>query len=486
LLAVIFAVLFFAGVRKLSAIIKQNEKEQILLWSQALENKSSVLSLTKSLFERIKVDEKVKVELWADAMQLLLQNKSQGDVDLLVKIVSSNRNIPIVLVNGQNKIASTVNIDFELPRDSSFNDSIARLFSSHPPIRIDSESLPKSELYYQDSRIYKDLQIVLNEYVAVLVADIVENSVSLPVIVADSIGSTILLTGNLDSAIVVDTVLLKKKLQVMSEQNAPIPLALDGNHSAFVFYENSFLLTVLRYTPLAVMALLVLFVSVAFLAFNASRKYDQNQLWVGMSKETAHQLGTPISSLMAWVELLKLDPSQQDVATEINKDVDRLSMVAERFSNIGSEPKLVAQDILKVLSHALSYLKRRTPESVVFIFSNNLPEATNLSINVPLFEWVVENLVRNAVDAMVGTGTISVTLGLSGDFVVIDVSDAGKGIAKRKQKDVFRAGYTTKKRGWGLGLALAKRIIEEYHHGKIFVKKSEVGIGTTFRILLHK
>jgi signal transduction histidine kinase len=225
---------------------------------------------------------------------------------------------------------------------------------------------------------------------------------------------------------------------------------------------------------------------VAYLAFSSSRQAEQNQVWVGMSKETAHQLGTPISSLVAWIELLKMKNLDEKIISEVSKDIQRLETITERFSKIGSAPKLVPFSLIHVLNSSVDYIKSRTSDKVKFIFIDRTENQCVIPLNTSLFAWVIENLCKNAVDAMQGEGTITIEVNEFVDRAEIEMTDTGKGIPKSKFKTVFKPGYTTKKRGWGLGLSLAKRIIEQYHTGKIFVKDSELGKSTTFCILLKK
>ncbi len=253
-----------------------------------------------------------------------------------------------------------------------------------------------------------------------------------------------------------------------------------------VCYDESLILKRLTVFPFVQLAVVLVFVALAVFALLASKRAEQNRVWAGLSKETAHQLGTPISSLMAWVEVLKEEYPDDDLIPELDKDVSRLRLISDRFSKIGSKPELTLTNLSDVLGHVVDYIDRRTSHNVVI--SCKLPDhEVMVNINAALFEWVIENLCKNAVDAMNGgPGTITIMVAETERKVVIDVADTGKGISKKNIKSVFRPGFTTKKRGWGLGLSLAKRIIEEYHKGRIFVKSSEIGVGTTFRIELGK
>lgn len=316
--------------------------------------------------------------------------------------------------------------------------------------------------------------------------DIIKDNTTIPVILVDN-DSNIIANRNLDSAKVDDPKYLKKQLGLMKEEHEPIKILYDEANKKYnyLFYRNSIILTQLKQYPYYQLSVIALFVLVAYLAFSYSRKSEQNQVWVGMSKETAHQLGTPISSLNGWINLLRDTDEQgkEEILQEFEKDVKRLELITDRFSKIGSAPVLQAENITQVMQRAIDYLKNRTSSQVIYSIHANDPDALAM-VNVPLFDWVVENICKNAIDAMSGTGSISVNISTEADKVYIDIQDTGKGIPPSKRKTVFKPGYTTKKRGWGLGLSLAKRIIEDYHNGKVFVKDSLVDKGTTFRIVL--
>ena len=279
---------------------------------------------------------------------------------------------------------------------------------------------------------------------------------------------------------------LKDKLEeIIRDNNVPIEVDMVF-HKEYIYYGNSQLLNILRYYPLFQLLIVLIFGLAAYLFFDASRKSEQNRVWVGLAKETAHQLGTPISSLTAWVEFFKTDPTyDQEIVKELEKDVQRLDVITTRFSNIGSVPVLKEEDIVETIETFMSYLQKRISTKVSFNFVNELPPNTMIKLNKYLFEWVIENICKNAVDAMEGVGALKVVIReLKNSQIAIDISDTGKGIAKKNLSKVFNPGFSTKKRGWGLGLTLAKRIIENYHNGKLMVKNSEINKGTTFRILL--
>ncbi len=279
---------------------------------------------------------------------------------------------------------------------------------------------------------------------------------------------------------------LKRELKKMKDYSEPISIKISENNFQYLYYRESSILRNLRFYPLVQLFVIIVFIAVAYFAFNATQRAEQNQVWVGMSKETAHQLGTPISSLMAWTELLKLKNVDPELIKEFEKDTERLERITERFSKIGSKPELLPTNLVEVLSSTINYLKTRSSSKVIFetSYSNEVPVETPL--NTALFSWVIENICKNAIDAMGNDGKISVKLKEKEEQVFIDISDTGIGVTKSNFKTIFQPGYSTKKRGWGLGLSLAKRIIEIYHRGKIFIKSSEIGKGTTFRIVLNK
>ncbi len=312
-----------------------------------------------------------------------------------------------------------------------------------------------------------------------LVTKIYNNVDEIPSILTDKNGN-VLAFNNLDSIKALDKNYLKSQLKLMKSQNKPIEI-LQNNQ--FVYYRNSDLLYKLKYYPIALLLILGLFLSVVYLFFNSTKIAEQNRLWTGMAKETAHQIGTPLSSLMGWTTILRTENVNQNYVDEIEKDVNRLSTITNRFSKIGSTPKLEMNNIVEVCKNTFNYLKSRSSKQVNFVFSTS-DDDIQIRYNKELIGWVIENLVKNAIDAMQGKGQISLSLKKTKNGVKINVTDTGKGIVKSKLKTIFTSGYTTKKRGWGLGLSLSKRIIEDYHKGKIYVKNSEVDKGTTFEILL--
>lgn len=312
-----------------------------------------------------------------------------------------------------------------------------------------------------------------------LILHILQSNSTIPVILYDSSSDTYV-ANNLNVGSINEYEVLSNKASDFSKRHEPIVIE---ELNQFLYYDDSYTLKQLALFPYVQLSVLFLFIALAFFALRSSLKSEQNKVWMGLSKETAHQLGTPISSLMAWIELIKLKGGDVDLLDEVDKDLDRLEMIADRFSKIGSSTDLKVSDLRIVTDRALQYMKRRISDKIVI--STSFPEdEVMVELNEPLFEWVIENLIKNATDAMGGEGSIDLQMRVKDNKAIMDVSDSGRGIAKSKFKKVFLPGYTTKARGWGLGLSLVKRIVEKNHNGKIFVKSSELGVGSTFRIVL--
>ena len=313
------------------------------------------------------------------------------------------------------------------------------------------------------------------------------NENDVPIIETDEKDSIIQFI-NIDSVKVAnDRSYLSNKLKSFKSKNEPIVWTnpSDSSQQNLYYYGESRLLTEVRYYPIVQLIIVGLFIIITLLALRSSYRSVQNQVWAGMAKETAHQLGTPVSSLQGWVEMLKQNPDNSKIVVELEKDVNRLQLVSDRFGKIGSSPQLEKRDIISQVTTMMDYMKKRAPGKVNFSINTNEKEIF-ARISPPLFDWVIENLLKNSLDAMEGTGEIKISIENLPDKINIDLKDTGKGIPLAMQQKVFKPGFTTKKRGWGLGLSLSKRIIEQYHKGEIFVKNSEPGKGTTFRIVLKK
>ena len=309
---------------------------------------------------------------------------------------------------------------------------------------------------------------------------IIQNNTTIPMIVTDSKDS-IISHNNIDEAIANDTTALKKYFNSIKNDNQPIKMQLSEKSYQLVYYGNSPLLNKLKYYPVALLLIIILFGAVVYNFYRATKMATQNKLWAGMAKETAHQIGTPLSSLIGWLEILKLDNVEESTIVEIEKDITRLQTITDRFSKIGSEPVLEKRDIIEDTKNTVDYLQTRVSQQVNFYFK--APQhPVFVEINPALHSWTIENLVKNAIDAMKGKGSLNIVISELEDMVKISITDTGKGIPKNQFSKVFEPGFTTKKRGWGLGLSLTKRIVQEYHKGKIKVAHSEIGKGTTMQI----
>ncbi len=312
---------------------------------------------------------------------------------------------------------------------------------------------------------------------------IIKNSTDIPMILVNESGE--IEYKNLDSIKSLDPMYVNAQLQKMKSENAPIEISYNGKNKKLIYYRDSDLLNKLTYYPLALILILILFLSVIYLFFSSNRAAETNKLWTGMAKETAHQIGTPLSSLLGWIAILKMEKVDDKYVSEIEKDVHRLSTIANRFSKIGSVPELRKENIIHITKQAYNYLESRSSKQILFTFSSEEKELF-VNLNNELFGWVIENLIKNAIDAMQKKGALKLAITPLGKHVKITISDTGKGMPKSLFKQIFKPGFTTKKRGWGLGLSLSKRIVEDYHKGKISVQKSEIGKGTTFEILLAR
>lgn len=356
---------------------------------------------------------------------------------------------------------------------------VSTLFTNRLAKSLAAEEQKKIEIWAEATRQF----IVADENTNInFITTIIEGNISIPVIMTDA-NDQMLFARNIEEPKTnVDEFYVKEVARFKAERPA-IVVKLD-NTIQYIYYDDSLFLKQLYYFPYVQLGVIIVFMLVAFFAFSGTKKAEQNQVWVGLSKETAHQLGTPISSLLAWVDLLKMRHEEDKLILDMEKDVNRLRIIAERFSKIGSKPDLQVVSLNETLLNAVQYMTKRSSQKVAIQCHFPADEHLFIKLNVPLFEWVIENLCKNAIDAMDGVGRIDIDVQPKNGEIHIDVKDSGKGMDKRKFKVVFTPGFTTKKRGWGLGLSLAKRIIEEYHGGKIYVKQSELNVGTIFRIIL--
>lgn len=359
-------------------------------------------------------------------------------------------------------------------------------YSNYLAKKIAKDEREKVDVWVQSLQT----RAVVNEQAAIdLTNTIASHNTDIPIIETDENDNPSGQGLNLDSnEIKKDSQYLKRLVAEFKTLHEPITLEISKEPLLVnkYYYGDSRLLKEVRYYPLIQLLIVAMFIIIMLITINVRNKSTQNQVWAGMAKETAHQLGTPLSSLQGWVELLKEKEGTEKIVAEISKDVDRLKLVSDRFGKIGSTPQLEEKNITEQVTEMVNYIRRRAPEKVSFTIDTDGKKDITALINGPLFDWVIENLLKNALDAMEGKGSISIGIKDETTQVMIDISDTGKGISKQNIANVFKPGFTTKKRGWGLGLSLAKRIMEQYHKGELFIKNSEPGKGTTFRILLKK
>lgn len=483
--ALCFVALSLWYTKSLVDKIAMEERSKVEIWAEAVKKRSALVQYTSRLFNKLQLGERNKVELYLEATKYLAR-PDITDVSFALNVLNDNTTVPVILTNEKGVITSYRNI--EVPKGSDQEAFLKReledMSKQYDPIEIVYYGNSRVFLYYKDSRLFSELKITFEDLQESFISELMLNAASSPLILLDSATRKVIEAGNVDEEILADPNLLNAKLKEMNSQHEPIEVEMNGR-KAYVYYEDSYLLTQLTYYPLAQFGIIGLFVMIAYLLFSTARKAEQNQVWVGMSKETAHQLGTPLSSMIAWVELLREDEKNKQVADELMKDIERLQVVTDRFSKIGSQPALQEENLIPLLEESVQYFKHRNGRNVVF--TTAFPDhPVMLTLNRSLFEWVIENLVKNALDAMEGRGNIAMHVEDYGSKVHIEISDTGKGIPPNKFKSIFQPGYTSKKRGWGLGLSLSRRIIKDYHNGKIYVLKSELGEGTTFRISLRR
>jgi two-component sensor histidine kinase len=465
--------------------IRRDERKNVEIWADAIHRKADLVNFTNRKFEEIKDEERRRVSILAQAHRRLNTATSSDELNFLLEIISENTSIPVIQTDKDGNIQSTKNV--ELPDTlRRLEGSLKQLFSTYPPIVVRYFKDEKIILYYKDSKVFSELKTLLDDLIRSFFSEVVLNSASVPVIITDSTKRNVIESGNIPKNKMEDPAFVAATLGSMESQNTPIRINLADLGVRYIFYKDSSLLTQLKYYPYVQLGVIGIFLFIAYLLFSYARKSEQNQVWVGMAKETAHQLGTPLSSMVAWMELLKLKGLDRETIGEIEKDVQRLETITDRFSKIGSAARLERMNVVKVVHDSVSYIRSRSSQKVLFSVKPPASAEIFVPINLHLFEWVIENLCKNAIDAMEGSGALDVDITEDTDHIHIDVTDAGKGIPKSRFKTIFHPGFTSKTRGWGLGLTLSKRIIENYHSGKIFVKNSTLGKGTTFRIILKK
>jgi hypothetical protein len=461
--------------------IRAEERQKVELWSEAIKRRAELVVFTQKLFDELKTEERKRVDLLGQAYYIISEAPENADLTFISNLISNNSTIPVLLFDDKGNLTISANLD-DADTNKVYIDSLMTAAKSKNNMVLLTQVGQK--IYYDDSRLFRQLQTTMNDLINSFISETVINSASVPVVVTDSTRTVILKKGNIDTLAFATPETMRAKLAEMKLANPPIEVVLPGQGKQYIFYEDSAVLKQLQLFPVLQLILIGVFLLSSYLIFSTFRKAEQNQVWVGMAKETAHQLGTPLSSLMAWSALLEAQGVDKNSIEELNKDIDRLNTITDRFSKIGSKPELHEVNMTQTLRDMIDYLDSRVSKKVTINVTAE-DESLTAHINKPLFSWVIENIVKNAIDAMDGQGKLTLHLLYENNRACIDITDTGKGIPKHQWKTVFEPGFTTKKRGWGLGLSLVKRIITQYHNGRIYVKWSEAGKGTTFRIELR-
>lgn len=465
--------------------IAQEERQKVNLWAEAVTQKAQLVNYTNHFFDEVKMEEAKRASQLAKVIKKVFDAPLDEDLTFYVDMLQENKTIPLILTQMDGSISYTANVPEEVTKMKNISE-LGDDLDSYEKLKVFYDKPNYVIMYYRESKIYTDLRNYMRDLQESFFEEVVINSASIPVVITDSTEQHVVISGNVDSTEMSSSEGLRHLIARMKSENTPIEIDLPDQGRCYVFYEESSILTRLRYFPYIQFIIILVFIIVAYLLFSFARRSEQNRVWVGMSKETAHQLGTPISSLMAWTEILRSSNVDASIVEEMDKDVKRLETIAQRFSKIGSVPELKEENVVAVIDQFTTYLRTRVSSQTTILFDATQYADIILPINRYLFEWVIENLCKNAVDAMEGKGMIVIDILDEGKQIHIDITDTGKGIPPQKQKTIFKPGYTSKKRGWGLGLTLARRIITEYHKGKLFVKSSIVGKGTTMRITLPK
>lgn len=467
--------------------IAEDERMSISIWANAIQRKANLVNYTKEFFDQIKEEEYKRALLLAEAYRNFRFEEESRTLEFYRQMMEFNTTIPIILTDDKDHIQFYKNIDEkELAGIEVMTDSLKAEFSSFEPIKIIIYKDDYNLLYFKESTIFTELRQVLNDLVGSFFNEVVGSSASVPVIVTDSTRQRVIESGNIDERRLNDAAYVERLISSMEYENEPIVINLPDYGKSYIFYMNSVLMRQIMYYPYVMLAVISVFLFISYLLFSTARKSEQNLVWIGMSKETAHQLGTPLSSILAWIELLKMKGESLEELAEIEKDVKRLEDITERFSKIGSAARLEPHDLEQVIRETVDYLVPRTSSKVKYEIRRHTGKEIIVPLNRQLFEWVVENLCKNAIDAMNNAGTIQIHIEEMNHHVNIDFEDNGKGMPKSQFKTIFNPGFTSKKRGWGLGLSLSKRIIKDYHKGKIFVKSSVIDKGTVIRVVLRK
>jgi signal transduction histidine kinase len=469
--------------------IADKETAKAKQWAQAIQKKAELVRFSQRTFVSLRAKERERMQLIVAAQKTLLNPSNLGvnqDVAFALSIINGNKDIPVILLDDRGEVSQYKNI-----WSDSIKEYMVEPSNMEELLKGMASQWKKANRYftlevfegfnmtytYDESATLKALEKQSDSLIQAFNKDLISDSRLMPVILVDSTKKHVLASNvSKSNAKVI------KELKAYGQRNEPIKIDL-GNQIQWLFYDQSPEVKQLRWFPYIQFGLIALVVLIGYLVFSTFRRAEQNQVWAGMAKETAHQLGTPLSSLSAWVDLLEAQEVDKEPLDEMRKDLIRLEKVTDRFSKIGSETKLETADVVLTVTQVLDYLRVRLSNKIDIRLEQPTVSYT-VPHNIALMEWVIENITKNAVDAMEGVGTLTVRFEKEGAWIHIELEDTGKGLLPNQFKTIFQPGYSTKKRGWGLGLSLAKRIVESYHKGKIYVLRSELGKGTTFRISL--
>ena len=467
--------------------ISLRERGKARQWAEAIKKKGELVQLTNQIFNELREKEKQKILLIEEAQRTILSGSDLSmnqDLDFAIKIIKNNKDIPVILLNDDGSVAQQRNIEFNDSANAIPSDSVLQKLAKEWKL---AGRVFEIEVYrgmfmtfvYGESRELLRLKMESDAILSSFTSQLLDNSDLIPVLLIDKKTQTIEASNLLPEQLKEEV--LKSTIKSLAAENTPLTLNF-GSGEKILYFSDSPEVRQLIWFPYIQFSVIALIVIIGYLMFSTFRKAEQNQVWAGMAKETAHQLGTPLSSMMAWVAHLEASKTDPMVIEEMHKDLDRLEKITDRFSKIGSGAKLTDEDLMLTIGNNLDYLRARLSDKITISFSLVGEAPVMVKHNAALIEWVIENICKNAVDAMDGKGDLTIEISRDSGFVHIDISDTGKGLTPKQFKTIFQPGFSTKKRGWGLGLTLVKRIIEEYHNGKVFVLKSEIDKGTIFRI----
>lgn len=480
--------------RRLVEQLKTEERLRVKNWVISNRRQLDMANRVRSIFAQMETEERQYAMVWTYVYERVFSpvSPTPKDFDFLMRIMSSN-NRPFILVGNSGKIIESHDPDIKVSENTFFTPEIQNAYSSYPPITVDAQGV-KYSLYFKPSEVFVNLRQLFDNLDSSFSIESLNSIefISVPVVVTDQSKKTVLMYHNLDPEDFYSQKNLQDRLHKMESENEPIEINFpDAEHQTFyLYYESSRFLRNMNFFTMALLLALLAIMGGVLSLLNLSKRMEQNREWWGMSKETAHQLGTPLSSLLAWIDYYKTkegEPMEKADLVEIEKDVKRIELVTNRFSKIGSVPELAWDNIVPVVFRSVEYLRARSSKRIQY-FINVSPDTVMMAqFNAPLIEWVFENLFKNALNAIGDNeGRIAILLSENSEHVVMDVHDTGKGMPKNMFNKVFTAGFTTKQRGWGLGLTLSRRIVEDYHRGRIFVESSSPKTGTVFRVILNK